>query len=146
MQKWRVRFGSFCNMQMCNWWPWVLYVFRKLSSFQALVTLELVWDGVAQWKGFPSSASSKEFACQCRRRKRCRFDPWVGKSPWRRKWHSIPKVLLGKSHGQRSLAGYSPWGCKESNMIERPSMHTQHKGKVTKLRTSRAGFKFRLLT
>ena len=42
------------------------------------------------------------------------FDPWVGKIPWRRKWQSTPALLPGKSHGQRSLVGYSPWGCKES--------------------------------
>jgi len=43
------------------------------------------------------------------------FDPWVGKIPWRRKWQPIPVFLPGKSHGQESLEGYSPWGCKESN-------------------------------
>jgi len=46
-------------------------------------------------------------------------DPWVGKIPWRRKWQPTPIFLPGKSHGQRSLAGYSPWGCKESDMAER---------------------------
>ena len=39
-----------------------------------------------------------------------RFDPWIGKIPWRRKWQPIPVFLPGKSHGQRSLVGYSPWG------------------------------------
>ena len=34
----------------------------------------------------------------------------VGKIPWRRKWQPTPVFLPGKSHGQRSLAGYSPWG------------------------------------
>ena len=41
--------------------------------------------------------------------KRPRFDPWVGKIPWRRKWQPTLVFLLGKSHGQRRLAGYSPW-------------------------------------
>ena len=36
------------------------------------------------------------------------FDPWVGKIPWRSKWQSTPGLLPGKSHGQRSLVGYSP--------------------------------------
>ena len=40
------------------------------------------------------------------------FDPWVGKIPWRRKWQPTQVFLPGKSHEQRSLAGYSPWGCK----------------------------------
>ena len=46
------------------------------------------------------------------------FDPWVGKIPWRRKWQSTPVLLPGKSHGQRSLEGYSPWGRKEPDMTE----------------------------
>ena len=37
---------------------------------------------------------------------------------WRRKWQSTLVFLLGKSHGQRILAGHSPWGCKESDMTE----------------------------
>ena len=46
------------------------------------------------------------------------FDTWVGKIPWRRKWQSTPVFLPGKSHGQRNLAGYGPWGHKESNRAE----------------------------
>ena len=38
------------------------------------------------------------------------FNPWVGKIPWRRKCQSTPVLLPGKSHGPRSLVGYSPWG------------------------------------
>ena len=49
----------------------------------------------------------KESACQCRR---YRFDPWVGKIPWRRAWQPTPVLLPGESYGQRSLVGYSPWG------------------------------------
>ena len=50
--------------------------------------------------------SGEEPACQCQR---CRFEPWVGKILWRRKWQPTPVFFPGKSHGQRSLAGYSPW-------------------------------------
>ena len=50
--------------------------------------------------------------------KRHRFDPWVMKIPWRRKWQPTPVFLPGESHGKRSLAGYSPWGCKESDTTE----------------------------
>ena len=49
---------------------------------------------------------------------RCGFDLWVGKIPWRRKWQPTPVFLPGESHGQRSLAGYSPWGGKELNTTE----------------------------
>ena len=38
------------------------------------------------------------------------FIPWVRKIPWRREWQPTPVFLPGKSHGQRSLAGHSPWG------------------------------------
>ena len=50
-----------------------------------------------------------------------RFDPWVRKIPWRREWIPTPACLPGESHGQRSLAGYSSWGCKELDMTERLS-------------------------
>ena len=41
--------------------------------------------------------------------KRCGFNPWVGKIPWRRAWQPTPVSLLGESHRQRSLVGYCPW-------------------------------------
>ena len=50
---------------------------------------------------------------------RPRFNPWVGKIPWRRKSQPTPVFLPGRSHQQRSLIGYSPWGCKESDTTER---------------------------
>ena len=53
--------------------------------------------------GLPRWHSAKEPASQCRRRRRCGFDPW--RRPWRRKWQPTPEFLPGKSHGQRSLAG-----------------------------------------
>ena len=53
---------------------------------------------------------------QCRRPG---FDPWVGKIPWSRKWQPTPVFLPGESHGQRSLASYSPWSRNESDTTER---------------------------
>ena len=61
---------------------------------------------------FPGGSDGKESACSAR------FDPWFGKIPGRRKWQSTPVLLPGKFHGQRSLAGYCPWGHKESDMTE----------------------------
>ena len=55
--------------------------------------------------------SGKESACRCRRRG---LDPWAGKIPWRRKWQPTLVFLPGKSHGQRSLVGYSPCCCVQS--------------------------------
>ena len=56
------------------------------------------------------------------------FDPWIRKIPWRSKWQPTPLFLSGKSHGQRGLAGCSPWGLKESDMTECPltRQHTLH--------------------
>ena len=60
----------------------------------------------------------KKSACKCRRCKRCRLDPWVGTIPWGRNGQPTPVVLPGKSHGRRSLAGYSPWGRRELDTTE----------------------------
>ena len=58
--------------------------------------------------------------CQCRGHG---FGPWVGKIPWSRKWQSTPVFLPGKSHGQRSLVGHSPWGRRELDTTEHLSTH-----------------------
>ena len=76
-------------------------------------------------KGFPGGASGTEPACQCRRPKRCRFEPWVRKIPCMRAWQPTPAVLPGEFHGQRSLAGYRLWGSPEWDTTERLSI-AQH--------------------
>ena len=68
--------------------------------------------------GFPGGTSGKEPACQRGRRKRREFNSCVRKIPWRREWQPIPVFLPLESHGQRSLAGYSPQGRKESDTTE----------------------------
>ena len=72
--------------------------------------------------GIPRWLQDKQSTCQCRRP---RFDPCVRKIPWRRKWQPTPVFLPGKSHGQRSLTGYSPWGHKVSDTSELLRTHTQ---------------------
>ena len=62
--------------------------------------------------------SGKESACQSRRPS---FDPWVRKIYCRRKWQPILVFLPEKFHGQRSLADYSSWCCKESDTTEQLS-------------------------
>ena len=62
-----------------------------------------------QIMGFPGG-SNGSICLQC---KRPGFDPWSGKIPWRREWQPTPVFLSGQSHGQRSLAGYSPQRPKE---------------------------------
>ena len=85
---------------------------------------------------FRSHASDKEPTYQCRRHKRCGFNPWVGKIPWRTKWQPTPVCLPGESHGQRSSAGCSPWGCKESDTSEQLSI--QYEAQTRKLTCPRS--------
>ena len=56
--------------------------------------------------------SGKEPACSARATGDMSLTPGSGRFPWREKWQPISVSLPGKSLGQRSLAGYSPWGCK----------------------------------
>ena len=70
---------------------------------------------------FPGGSDDKDSTCQCRRHE---FSPWVGKIPWWRQWQPTPVFLPGKSHGQRGLVGYSPWGCNSCTWLSN-SAHTQ---------------------
>ena len=69
--------------------------------------------------GFPSGASGKESTSQYRRHERLGFNSWVGKIPWGRKRQPTPVFLPGKSHGQRSLVGYTVHEVAESDTTER---------------------------
>ena len=66
-------------------------------------------------RGYPGGSDGKEPACQFRRHKRCGFNPWLRKIPWRRVWQPTPVFLPGEPHGQRSLAGYTVHGVIESD-------------------------------
>ena len=79
-------------------------------------TMEIVTDIIF----FSGGSDSKASACNTGDPV---FNPWVGKIPWRRKWQPTPVLLPGKSHGQRTLVGYSPWGRKESDMTEQLHFH-----------------------
>ena len=76
-----------------------------------------------EW-GFLSGSvvQKKKSTCQCRDMGSL---PELGKSPWSRKWQSTLVFLPGESHGQRSLAGCSSWGPKESDMTEQLSTHRE---------------------
>ena len=89
---------SFCLTHLLSICLWFIHWFKKL--------------------GFPGGASGKESTCHCRRRKRRRFHPWVRKIPCRRKQHLSGVFSPGESHGERSLAGCSPWDHKELNTTE----------------------------
>ena len=75
--------------------PWMLVPFQvRLMAFLKM--------------DFLGGAGGKELACQCRRRKRRTFNPWVRKIPWRRAWQPTPGFSPGESHTQSSLEGYRP--------------------------------------
>ena len=73
-----------------------------------------IWD-------LPGGSDGKRNCLQCMR---SRLSPWVRKIPWRRKWQPIPVFLTGEFHGQRNLAGYGPWDCRESDTTEQLTLST----------------------
>ena len=78
---------------------WVVYAFVYEQSI-----LNISWAS--------QEAQCKDSACQFRRSKRHRFNPWAGKIPWKRKWQPTPVFSPEESRGQRSRVGYSPWVAK----------------------------------
>ena len=90
----------------------------KNQSFVQLALLQC-WLYYGVWS-FPGGSDSESVCLQCGRP---RFDPWVVKIPWRRKWQPTPVLLPGKFHGWRSLVGYSPRGRKQSDTTERLHFH-----------------------
>ena len=95
-----------------------LHGFNQLRLTRCLIKSGTLFETDIYSLGFLADASGKESACQRRRSKRCIFDPWVRKVPWRRTWQFTSVFLPGESHGQRSPVGYSPWGCKELDTTE----------------------------
>ena len=95
-----------------------------VGSKRLLGCLRLQLNGCLEC-GFPGNCG-KESTCQCKKHRRRGFFPWVGKIPWRRKWQPTPVFLPGKSHGQRSLACYSPWDCEESDTAEHVRRMIKH--------------------
>ena len=81
--------------------------------------------------GFSGGTSGQESACQDWA-PRDRFNPWVGKIPWRRTWQPTLVFLPEKSHGQRSLVGYNPWGRKELDTTEHACIihHSQRNTRI----------------
>ena len=68
--------------------------------------------------GFPGISTGKESACNA---EDLGLIPWLRRFPWRRAWQPTSVFLPGESRGQRSLEGYSPWGCEESDTTEQVS-------------------------
>ena len=106
-----------------EWQPTPVFLPRESHGWRSLVgysprghkesdTIERLQSLTHSLMGFPGGPSGTESACQCRRHKRHGFNSLVGKIPWRRTWQPMPVFLPGKSHGQKSLEGYSPWACR----------------------------------
>ena len=82
---------------------------RRASSLSGLASCS------GGWQGFPGGSGVKVSVWNAGD---LGLIPGSGRSPWRRKWQPTPAFSPGESHGQRSLAGYSPWGHKESDTTE----------------------------
>ena len=98
-----------------------------------------LYEGLSWW------LSGKESACQCGRCRRHGFSRCIRKIPWRRAWQRTLVFLLGKSHVQRSLVGYSPWGCRvrhdlvtKQHYMKQLSNHSSLKRKMDWQVTSRS--------
>ena len=110
--------------------PWTVdsydpEILTEIVSQTSTKSTTLYWGFLYSKMGFQRWHSGKESACQCRRHKRPGFDPWVGKIPWWSKRQLTLVFLPGISHGQSSLAGYSPWGHKELDRTDRACVPTR---------------------
>ena len=101
--------------------------FFLLSGFHCVYGPQLLW--------FPGGSNYYKPTCQHRSRRRRRFDPWAGKTPWRRAWQPAPVFLPGESSGQRTMAGYHPWGHKESDRTEATERAVRTHTSVSRLHT-----------
>ena len=116
----------------------------KKNNFKSFV---IFCDTYFKRSVFQGGTSGKESVCQCRRPKRCGFDPWVRMNPWSRKWQPTSVFLSRKFHGQRSQWGsvhvaaksqkrMSDWACVHTHAHARTHTHTHFK---------RSGYNGRLL-
>ena len=98
---------------------------KQLAGIFFLVLRDFGW--FPKRGELPRWLSSWESTYQCRKRRRLRFKNLGWEDPQRRIWQCTSVFLAGKFHGQRSLAAYSPWGCKVSDTVERLSIHPGQK-------------------
>ena len=82
------------TLQKHIWISWSIFQYR-LSIIYLCLELKFTDLPSCQYRGLPGT----EPACKCRRHKRCRLDPLVGKIPWSRKWQPTPAFLPGESYG-----------------------------------------------
>ena len=100
-------FLSLAHFHGCGKWIIINIIISIMSA--------IYWLGVMYFSGW---ASLIKIVKNLPAMQETGFDPWIRKIPWRREWQPTPVFLPREFHGQRSLAGYSPWGHKESDMTE----------------------------
>ena len=96
----------------------------QLSKLNTFILPKFIKSQVKFMLGLPRWLNGKESTCQCRRHRKLGFYPWFGKIPWRTEWQPTPVFSPRKFHGHRSLAGYSPWGLRESDTTEHTDILT----------------------
>ena len=97
---------AFIYWKRCSIWGTNCNSIKRLFN-SLFVVLSSLMVGLPRW------CCGKESAYRCRKCRRHTFSPWARKIPRSRKWQPTPVLLPGKSHGQRSLVGSSPWGHKD---------------------------------
>ena len=106
-----------------------MLLFYKVYNEHFIILITLLYKYRLPWW-----LNGKESICQC---KRYRFDPWVRKIPWRKKWQPTPVFLPGKSHGQRSLDGsmgsWGPRGPLEDHGVKKSVRHNLMTKTTTKI-------------
>ena len=90
---------------------------------------ERIWYSISERRASQVALVVKNPPASARDTGRQGLDPWIRNSPWRKEWQPTPGFLPGESHGQRSLAGCSPWGCKESDMTHTRTLKEEEEGK-----------------
>ena len=113
--------GSNMGLLHCRW---IFFIAEPLEKPSSEILVDIKWrercehDGrdsllcvrvfsLQQGRYFPHGSAVENLPAMQETCRRCRFDPWVGKIPWRRKWQPPLVFLPGKSQGQKSLVGYS---------------------------------------
>ena len=107
-------------------WPSMRLPFSSalvIAAFNQCHQPSMIWQ---QMMGSPGGSAYKESACSTGDTGDADSTSEFRRSSWRRKWQPTPVFLPGEPHGQRSLAAYSPKGCKESDTIEQLSMKHSH--------------------
>ena len=111
---------SSCNANEFNWKIALKSEMFSFSSIEVKTILALSFITVYINIKAACGASGKEPTSKC---KRCGFNPWVRKIPWRREWQPTPAFLPGEFHGERSLAVYRQWVAKSRMWLSDKHFH-----------------------